>query len=84
MARRKYPKYRDDEPLDIYISFAVRTGKAEHEKFQLLDNQRVPMVGTAFENRDRAVRFLAVSLVKVAALQTNLVRHLLPMLRSQG
>lgn len=81
MSRRKS---RNEEPLEIYVSFTVRTGKAADEKFQLLDHQRVPMVGTVFDNRDRALRFLAVSLVKVAAMQTNVMRTLLPLIRRRS
>lgn len=79
MARRRI---KPDEPLEIFVSFTVRTGKGPEHCHQILDHQRVPMVGTVFDNRDRMMRFLAVNMVKIAALQTEVARSLMPVIRN--
>lgn len=78
MSRRKI---HPDEPLEIFVSFAVRTGAEPDQHHQILDHQRIPMVGTVFDNRDRIMRYVAMNIIKVAALQTELARSLTPVLR---
>lgn len=59
------------------LSFTVRTGAGPGEEFRLLEDQPVPMVGSVFQYRDRAARFLAVSLMRVAALHKGVLRSAL-------
>ncbi len=72
MRRRRAKK--DEEPLEVRLSFTVRTGKEPDDEFRLLEDKHVPMVGSVFQYRDRAARFLAVSLMKVAAMHKGVLR----------
>lgn len=72
MSRRRAS--REKEPLEVRLSFTVRTGKGPGEEFHLLEDQRVPMAGSVFQYRDKAARFLAMALVRVAAMHKGVLR----------
>lgn len=72
---------RKPEPLDVRLSFVVRTGDDPDDSLTILDEQDVKMVGSVFSYRDRAARFLALSLVKVAATNKKVMQEIVPALR---
>lgn len=69
------------DPLQVNLSFTVRTGDTPEQTHELLDNHSVPMVNSVFQYRERMAGFLAMSLVRVALRQPDMVRTLLPLLR---
>jgi hypothetical protein len=52
------------EPLEVVLSFKVRFGEAPHEQVTLVDERRLPLVGSVFDNRDRIAREFLRLLVK--------------------
>ena len=75
MPRRRARK--EQKPLEVRLSFTVRTGQQPADEFRILQDQRVPMVGSVFMYRDKAARFLAVSLMRVAAMHKGVLRSAL-------
>lgn len=75
MPRRRATK--DQEPLEVRLSFTIRTGGRDEDEYRLLQDKRVPMVGSVFQYRDRAARFLALSLMRVAAMNKSVLRSAL-------
>lgn len=47
---------RKREPLEVILSFKMKFGEAPHEQLTLVNERRVPLVGSVFENRDRIAR----------------------------
>ena len=72
---------RKPEPVDLRLSFTVRTGDEEEDVVTILDEKELKMVGSVFQYRDKAARFLAMSLVKVAATNRKVFRQVVPGLR---
>lgn len=75
MSRRRAK--RDKEPLEVRLSFTIRTGNRDEDEYRLLRDKRVPMVGSVFQYRDKAARFLALSLMRVAAMNKSVLRSAL-------
>lgn len=74
-------KRRKPEPVDLRLSFVVRTGDEDEDVVTILDEKELKMVGSVFQYRDKAARFLAMSLVKVAATNRKVFRQVVPGLR---
>ena len=72
---------RKEEPLDLRLSFVVKTGDEEEDVVTIMDEKEIKMVGSVFQYRDQAARFLAMSLVKVAATNKKVFRQVVPGLR---
>jgi len=71
-------KSRQRKPLEVNLTVVVRTGVEEENIFTLLDNRRVPMVGSVFEYRDRIRRFFVSSLLRVATSSPAVYREIAP------
>lgn len=72
---------RKPEPLDVRINFVVRTGEDPEDEMTILDNKEVKMVDSVFKYRDKSARFLALTLVKVAATNKKVMQEIVPALR---
>ncbi len=76
-SRRKKPR----EPLDVRLSFTVRTGDEPEDTLTILDEKEIKMVDSVFSYRDKAQRFLALTLVRVAATNRKVMHEIVPALR---
>lgn len=56
--RRKRP------PLEVSLTFKVNFGDSPADQLTLVDERRVPLVGSVFDNRDRIAREFLRLLVK--------------------
>lgn len=72
---------REPEPVDLRLSFTVRTGDEEDDVITIMDERELKMVGSVFQYRDQAARFLAMTLVKVAATNRKVFRQVVPGLK---
>ncbi len=72
---------RKPQPVDIRMSFVVRTGEEPEDVVTIMDERELKMVGSVFQYRDQAARFLAMSLVKVAATNRKVFRQVVPGLK---
>lgn len=75
-------KKRKQEPVDIRMSFVVRTGDEPDDVVTIMDERELKMAGSVFQYRDQAARFLALTLVKVAATNRKVFRQLMPGLKN--
>ncbi len=64
------------------MSFTVRTGDEEEDVITIMDERELKMVGSVFQHRDKAARFLAMTLVKVAATNRKVFTQVVPGLKS--
>ena len=55
---------RKRESLEVILSFKMRFGEAPDDQLTLIDERRVPLVGSVFDNRDRIAREFLRLLVK--------------------
>ncbi|HZU77222.1 MAG TPA: hypothetical protein VFA70_10690 [Dehalococcoidia bacterium] len=72
---------RQREPLDVRLSLRFRFGDAPADEVTVMDDRRVPMVGSVLENRDRILRAFAQTLVRVSLRQPKVIRELFPLPR---
>ena len=62
---RKRPK----EPLEVVLTVKVNFGDRPSEAMTLVEERKVPLVGSVFENRDRIAREFLRLLMKAGARQ---------------
>ena len=69
-------RHRGKKPLDVILTLKVNLGDHPGDAITLLEEQRVPLVGSVFENRERIAREFVSLMVKVGA-QPRALRRLL-------
>lgn len=69
-------RQRRKEPLDVILTLKVNLGDHPDDAVTLIEEQRIPLVGSVFENRDRIAREFLRLLMK-AGSQPRAVRRLL-------
>ena len=74
-------KRRAPQPVDVNLTLKMNFGEKKDDAVTVIDNRRVPMVGSVFTYRDRIVRGLAMLLVKTGLAQPRVARELLPVLK---
>lgn len=79
---RVRPRRRKPEPLDVRMSFTVRTGEEPDDVVTIMDEKELKMVGSVFQYRAQAARFLAMTLVKVAATNRKVFSQVMPGLKN--
>lgn len=67
------------EPVELRLTLRYRFGEDEEETVTVMDDRRVPMVGSVFDYRDRILRGFTSGLVKAAATQPRVLRELAPL-----
>ena len=78
--RRKFPRRRP-KPVDVQLTLKMNFGDSHDDAITVIDNRRVPMVGSVFSYRDRIVRAFALLLVKTGLAQPRVARELFPVLK---
>ncbi len=78
---RKKPQKRRPQPVDVHLTLKMNFGDSRHDAVTVIDNRRVPMVGSVFSYRDRIVRGFAMLLVKTGMAQPRVARELFPLLK---
>lgn len=76
-ARRR----REREPLEVRLTMRFNFGDTPQEAVTVMNDRRVPMVGSVFESRDRILRAFAVLLVRTGMAQPKVAKELFPLLR---
>ena len=64
------------KPLDVILTLKINLGDQPGDAVTLLEEQRIPLVGSVFENRERIAREF-VSLMIKAGAQPRALRKLL-------
>ena len=65
------------EPLDVVLTLKVNFGDSPGDAMTLIEERRVPLVGSVFENRDRIAKEFLRLLMKAGARQPRVLRRLL-------
>ena len=58
---------RTREPMEVVLTVKMNFGDRASDAVTLIDERRVPLVGSVFENRDRIAREFVKLLVKAGA-----------------
>ncbi|MGQ0501390.1 MAG: hypothetical protein ACT4P0_02090 [Panacagrimonas sp.] len=68
-------------PLAVDLTVTFRFGDEPKDKVTVINNRRVPMVGSVFDSRDTVIRGFVRLLFKAAVMQPKVVSELLPAIR---
>lgn len=68
------------EPLEIDLTVAFRFGDQPDDKVTMIDNRRVPLVGSVFDSRDLLLRNFVKLLLKAGLAQPRVLKELMPAL----
>lgn len=68
---------RRREPMEVVLTVKMNFGDRPSDAVTVIEERRVPLVGSVFENRDRIAREFFRLLVKVGGRQPRVVRRLL-------
>ena len=63
--------------MDVILTLKVNFGDHASDAMTLVDERRIPLVGSVFENRDRIAREFLRLLLKAGARQPHVLRRLL-------
>lgn len=66
------------DPLEINLTLVIRTGPDPVDRFTIMNNRKIPMVGSVFEYRNRIQRFVVRALLKVASSSPAVYREVAP------
>lgn len=72
---------RARSPLEVRLSLKVRFGEEVGESVVLMQDRRLPMVNSVFENRDRILRSFTMLLLRAGMSQPKVMREVFPALR---
>ncbi|MDR3419114.1 MAG: hypothetical protein P4L83_23305 [Nevskia sp.] len=72
---------RDREPLEIRLTMRFNFGDTPEEAITVMDDRRVPLVGSVFESRDRIARGLVLIMLRTGLAQPKVAKELFPVLR---
>lgn len=75
---------RPREPLEVILTVKMNFGQQPRDAVTLVDERKVPLVGSVFENRDRIAREFMRLLVRAGARQPAMVRRALSARRRRG
>lgn len=72
---------RKREPLQVELTVRFKFGETPEDSVTVLDQQKIPMVNSVFDNRDRILRAFAGLLLKTGLRQPRLAGELIPIAR---
>lgn len=78
---RKSKAGRRAEPLEVDLTVAFRFGDEPGDKVTVIDNRRVPLVGSVFDSRDLLVRGFVKLLLKAGMTQPKVLSEVIPALK---
>ena len=62
-------RQRGKQPMDVILTLKINFGDGPGDAVTLFNEQRVPLVGSVFENRDRIAREFVKLLVRAGPLR---------------
>ena len=81
LSKRRERRRKQREPLEVRLTMRFNFGDTPEDTVTVMDDRRVPMVGSVFESRDRIIRGFTMLLLKASAAQPKVARELIPLLR---
>jgi hypothetical protein len=70
-------RQRRKQPMDVVLTLKINFGDHPGDAMTLVDERKIPLVGSVFENRDRIAREFLSLLMKAGARQPRVLRRLL-------
>ena len=70
-------RQRRKEPLDVVLTLKLNFGDSPGDALTLIEERRVPLVGSVFENRDRIAREFLRLLLKASSRQPRVLKTLM-------
>lgn len=80
-ARTAEKRRRKKTPVDVDLTLRFRFGDEVEDVVTVMDDRRVPLVGSVFDSRDAILRGFTRLLVKLSVTQPKIARELVPALR---
>lgn len=68
---------REPQPLDVSLTVRFNFGETPEEALTVIDDRRIPMVGSVFANRDRIIRGFVSLLLKTGLRDAKVARKIL-------
>lgn len=81
IAKARGSSRRPSEPLEVRLSVSFRFGDEAGDRITMMNDRRVPLVGSVFDSRDAIVRGFARLVLQAALRQPRVAMEVLPMLR---
>ena len=70
-------KRRAAEPLEVALTVRFNFGQTPADALTVIDERRIPMVGSVFANRDRILRAFVALLVKTGLREPRVAKKIL-------
>jgi hypothetical protein len=81
LAKARERRLREREPLEVRLTMRFNFGEEPEETVTVMNDRRVPMVGSVFDSRDRIMRSFAMLLVRTGMSQPKVAKELVPLIR---
>jgi hypothetical protein len=81
LAKARERRRRAQEPLEVRMTMRFNFGERPEDAVTVMDDRRIPMVGSVFDSRDRILRGFAALLVRASVSQPKVAKELFPILR---
>lgn len=81
LSKARERRRRAREPLEVRMTMRFNFGDTPEEAVTVMNDRRVPMVGSVFDSRDRILRAFALILVRTGMAQPKVAKELFPLLR---
>ena len=69
-------RHRRKQPMEVILTVRMNFGDHPRDAMTLVEERRVPLVGSVFDNRDRIAREFLRLLVKAGARQPGVMRRM--------
>jgi hypothetical protein len=79
--KSKAARGKDEEPLEVDLTLVFRFGDEPDDAVTVIDNRRVPMVGSIFDSRDAVMRGFVRHMLKAGLTQPKVLGEVLPALK---
>jgi hypothetical protein len=81
LAKARERRRARQEPLEVRMTVRFNFGDTPDEAVTVMDDRRVPMVGSVFESRDRILRGFTGLLMRASVAQPKVAKELFPLLK---
>ena len=81
LAKARERRRREQEPLEVRMTVCFNFGDTPEEVVTVMNDRRIPMVGSVFDSRDRILRGFATLLVRAGMTQPKVAKELFPLLK---
>ncbi len=72
---------RQQEPLEVRVSLRFTFGDELGDSVQMIDDRRVPLVGSVFENRALILHSFTLLMLRAGIMQSKVIAEIIPAFR---